>query len=100
MSVVKRVGVFSVGKVMGVLYAIVGLILGGVISLSVLLGAAASGSHEGIPAAIFGAGAIVIIPLLYGSLGLIGGIIMAALYNLVASIIGGVEVEITSGLSE
>jgi hypothetical protein len=97
MSVVKRVGVFSVGKVVGVLYALVGLIAGGVISMISLLGAAASGSHEGLPGAIFGVGAIVIIPLLYGATGLIGGIIMAALYNLIASMIGGVEVEITSG---
>jgi len=97
MSVVKSVGIFSVGKVMCALYAIVGLIVGGVFSMVSLLGAAASGSHEGLPGAIFGAGAFIIIPLLYGATGLIGGIIIAALYNLIASMIGGVEVEITSG---
>lgn len=96
MSVVKRVGIFSVGKVVGALYALVGLIAGGVISLFSLAGAAASGIDQGLPGLIFGAGAVVIIPLLYGAIGLIGGIIIGALYNLIASMIGGVEVEIIS----
>jgi len=97
MSVVKRVGIFSVGKVMGALYALIGLIAGAFISLFSLLGAAVGGgSTEGIAGAIFGIGAIMIVPLLYGVFGLIGGIIMAALYNLIASMIGGVEIEIVS----
>ena len=96
MSVVKRVGIFSVGKVLGAVYALVGLIAGGVISLISLAGAAASGSREGIAGAFFGVGAIVIVPPLYGAVGFIGGIIVAAFYNLIASLIGGIEVEIVT----
>src|SRR5262245_66362722 len=97
MSVVKRVGIFSVGKVVGALYALLGLIAGGVISLISLLGAAASVSSEGIAGVMFGVGAVVIIPLFYGAIGFIGGIISAALYNVIASTVGGIEIDIASG---
>ncbi|MGH9937107.1 MAG: hypothetical protein ACREAM_12720 [Blastocatellia bacterium] len=94
MAVVKRVRVLSVGKVLGVLYALLGLLLGGILSLLSLAGAVASGLDEGIAGVLFGVGAVVIVPLFYGGVGFIGGIIMAALYNLVASFIGGIEVEL------
>jgi hypothetical protein len=38
-----------------------------------------------------GAGAIILMPIMYGIMGFIGGIISAALYNLLAGIIGGIE---------
>jgi hypothetical protein len=96
MAVVRRVKALSVGKVMGVLYAMVGLIIGAPFSLITLVGSISSvSSGQNNPfAALFGVGAVVFLPLLYGIFGFIGGIIMAALYNLVASIIGGIEVEL------
>jgi len=45
---------------------------------------------------LFGIGAIVIVPIFYGAIGFIGGIISAAIYNLIGSTIGGIEVEIVS----
>jgi hypothetical protein len=96
MAVVRRVGIFSVGKVMGVLYALMGLVIGGVFSLLSLLGAAARGLDGGIAAGLFGAGAIVVVPLFYGAIGFIAGIIFAALYNMIGSTVGGIEVEIVS----
>jgi hypothetical protein len=96
MAVVKRVGVLSVGKVMGILYALLGLIIGGLFSLFSLAGAVVGGAggQENVLAMLFGVGAVVILPLFYGVIGFIGGIITAALYNLVASYIGGIEVEL------
>ena len=95
---VKRIGVLSVGKVMGAMYVVIGLILGGLLSLFALAGGGAgpNGPAGPAPAALFGAAAIIILPLLYGVLGFIGGIITGALYNLVASTIGGIEMELTS----
>ena len=92
--IVKSVGVLSVGKVLGCLYAMLGLIIGGFLTLLSLAGAAAGGRDAGPAALLVGVGAIVIIPVIYGGIGFIGGIIMAALYNVVASVIGGIEFEL------
>ena len=43
---------------------------------------------------LFGVVAIVAMPLLYGGMGFISGLISAALYNLVAGFVGGLEVEL------
>lgn len=92
--ILKSVGVFSVGKVFACLYAMLGLILGGLFSLLSLAGVAAGGMNAGPGALIFGAGAIIVLPIFYGVIGFIGGIITGALYNVAASIAGGVEIEL------
>jgi len=106
--VVKRVGVLSVGKVFACLYALLGLIVGGIISLlalaSALAGAAAGGAppeaqHSGAVALVLGAGAIIIMPILYGLGGFLGGMIGAVLYNVAAAIVGGIEIELTQRAS-
>lgn len=96
MAVVKRVKALSVGKVTGVLYALLGLIAGALFSLASLAGSVlGSASGQDNPFAIlFGVGSIVLFPVFYGIAGFIGGIITAALYNLAASFVGGVEVEL------
>ncbi len=96
MAVVKRVGVVSVGKVMGGIYALIGLIGGAIFSLVSLLGIATSGAQESLMAGLFGIGAIVVLPILYGIVGFIGGILFGAAYNLIGSTIGGIEVDIES----
>jgi hypothetical protein len=95
--IVKSVGVLSVGKMLGCLYALLGLLIGGLLSLIALAGAAAGANKQGIPAMLFGAGAVIVIPIFYGVIGFIGGIISAALYNVVASAIGGIEIELIRG---
>jgi hypothetical protein len=93
--VLKRVGAVSLAKVMGTLYVFVGLLIGGVFSLISLAGLAAQ-QQEG-PAVfgfLFGAGAVIWIPVVYGLLGFIGALIMAGFYNLVAGMVGGVRLEI------
>jgi len=99
--IIKSVGVLSVGKVMGCIYAVFGLIAGGLFSLISLAGAAIGGQNQGGPAALFfGVGAIIFFPILYGVMGFIAGIIGSALYNLIASLIGGIEVELSQGRTE
>lgn len=43
---------------------------------------------------LFGVGAIIFLPIMYGIMGFIGGAIMAFVYNVVAGIAGGVELEL------
>ncbi len=100
--VVKKFGVLSAGKVLGALYALLGLIIGAFTALFSLLGAAigAAGaeSTEGAGAALggvfIGVGSIIFFPLFYGILGFIGGLLSAFLYNLIAGLIGGVKIEL------
>ena len=40
-----------------------------------------------------GIAAVIVMPIIYGVLGFIGGIISAAMYNLIAGFVGGIEME-------
>jgi hypothetical protein len=99
--VLRRVGVLSCGKVMGILYAGMGLIFGAFFALISLAGVVIPQQGQGNNPMGFmlvgGAAALIIAPIIYGILGFIGGIIMAALYNVVASIVGGLELEFDGG---
>ena len=99
MQAISRIGVLSLAKMLAVTYAFLGLFIGGVISLFALMGAAvgsaAGGDSGGTVAMLFGAGAVVILPIVYGCIGFVGGLIMAPLYTLVAKVVGGIEVELS-----
>jgi hypothetical protein len=100
-TTIRRVGVLSVGKVMGLVYAFLGLIGGAMVALFSTLGGAfgAAMSEETGSAmfgAMFGVGAIIIFPLLYGCFGFIGGLIGGAVYNLVSGFVGGIELELSA----
>ncbi len=84
MSVLKRIGVLSFAKIYGAIGAIIGFILGLVVSL---VGVAA-GSFGA-----FGVFSIVILPIIYGLLMFIMGAVSAFLYNVIAKRVGGVELE-------
>jgi hypothetical protein len=43
---------------------------------------------------LFGVGSIIFLPIFYGILGFIGGLITAWTYNLVARFAGGLEIEL------
>ena len=90
MQKVKRIGVLSLAKLLGILYAIFGLIVGALFALLPLFGFNAD--ETGL---FFGTVSIIIFPILYGIMGFIGGLITAFFYNLIAGKIGGLEVEIT-----
>ena len=95
--VLKRLGVMSVAKFAGVFYAGIGLLVGLMFAgLSSVAGMAGAEWHD-MPSwmgPIFGVGAIVFLPLLYGVLGFIFGAIAAGVYNIFSGIIGGIEVEL------
>ena len=86
--VIRRIGVWSVSKLYGALSAAMGLILGAVFALIGMAGGMASAMQEsgggpgaGLVGMMFGVGAIIILPIFYGVLGLVMGAIGAALYN-------------------
>jgi hypothetical protein len=97
MMVITRVNPVSAAKVAGLLYVVIGLIAGAFVSLVAMGGAAmgAAGGDNGGPlfGAIFGVGAIVLLPIFYGVFGFIGTLIMAWLFNIAAGMVGGVEIE-------
>ncbi|WP_342305110.1 hypothetical protein [Methanolobus sp. ZRKC5] len=90
---IKKVGVLSLGKILAVLYAIMGLILGAFMTLASLTIGAMS-YHAGMGGMFFGAGAIIILPIFYGILGFITGIITALIFNVATGFIGGLEIEV------
>ncbi|HSR67277.1 MAG TPA: hypothetical protein VLU25_04995 [Acidobacteriota bacterium] len=95
--VIRRFGIFSVAKIFGAVYGTMGLIFGCMLALASLAGGLSAMSdvpEGGIIGAVLGVGAIIILPLFYGIIGMIGGAISAALYNLFASMVGGVQVDL------
>lgn len=92
--VIRRVGVFSLAKVSGALYAVLGLLIGACISLFSVIGSSFAPKDSAFGGMIFGVAAIVVVPIFYGVLGFIMSAIMAAIYNLIASWVGGVEIEV------
>ena len=93
--IVKRVGVLSVAKVYGALTAAMGLLFGLVLAAASSIGFGAAGDNAPpFIGAMFGAGAVILLPIFYGCMGLIGGAIGAALYNVFAGLVGGVSIEV------
>lgn len=91
--VITRVGPLSVAKVAGLLYVVLGLLAGGLLSLFAMAGFAAGASDRSPFAALFGVGAVILFPILYGCFGFVMTLVMAWLFNIVVGITGGVEVE-------
>jgi len=93
--VIKRFEPLSVGKVAGVLYAALGLIVGAVVSVAALVGGFSADSAFGpFAGGLAGVAALVLLPIFYGGLGLIAAIIAAWLYNLAAGFVGGIEIDV------
>jgi hypothetical protein len=92
--VVKSVGVVSVGKMYGAITGAMGLLFGIGIALFSVLGAGLADTTESaFLGPVLGVGAVIVLPIFYGVLGFIGGVIGAALYNLFAAMVGGVVIQ-------
>ena len=100
MATVKRIGPGSAFKVGLVTYAILGLIVGGIMAFfSIVAGSLGSLANEAAGARAFGfglgLGAVIVFPIVYGLIGGVAAAIGAVLYNLVAGWVGGLEVDIS-----
>lgn len=103
--IVKSIRVLSLAKIMGTIYATLGLIFGLIFSLVSVLGIAvgslvesANGNPEALVGTLFGllfgVGAVIVLPILYGTMGFLAGLLVSAIYNFAARTIGGVELEV------
>jgi cytochrome c biogenesis factor len=96
----KRIGVGSAARMAAVLYAVMGLIVGGFLAVCSVMGAAftkmasSESSGAGIFGLFFGVGAVLIMPPLYAICGGVMAAITAWLYNGVAKMAGGIEVDL------
>jgi hypothetical protein len=84
---------------LGALYACMGLVIGAIFTIVSLIGGAlgmASGNDlaAGFVGLLFGVGAIIILPIFYGVIGVITGAIGGLIYNFVAGVAGGIELEL------
>ena len=99
---IKRIAPLQAGKMLGVLYGCMGLIFLPIFLLAGMAGAFAQQTQQtqgaaGAPAAaiialMFGMG--IFMPIIYGVMGFVFGVLGAAVYNLIARWIGGIEVEV------
>ena len=92
--VINRIAPFSLAKISGTLYAALGLIFGALFSLIAMAGMAA-GNGNSMFGALFGVGAIILFPIFYGCIGFVASLIGAWLYNVLAGMVGGVELDVT-----
>ena len=100
--VIKRVDPMSAAKIGGVLYALLGLIIGAFVTIGAMafggmMSSLSDQSSSSGPGAmvgmLFGAGSIIILPICYGILGFIGALISAFIYNIAARFTGGIQVD-------
>lgn len=101
MATVKRVAPGSAFKIGLVMYAMLGLVLGIFMAfISMVAGSLGALGESAAPGAKLlgfgmGFGAIILFPIGYGIIGGIFAAIGAAIYNLVAGWVGGLEVDIS-----
>ena len=89
MAQIKRFSIGQAAKFLGVLYLLFGLLF---IPFFLVIGMMAPNDEPGF---FFGGTMMAVaMPVIYGVMGVVGGAIGAALYNLVAGWVGGIEVEL------
>ncbi|MBI5835717.1 MAG: hypothetical protein HZB25_00600 [Candidatus Eisenbacteria bacterium] len=96
--VLKRINVVSAARISGVMGACAGLVVGGVVSVSMIVGTSFSllsrgTSGFGGEVMTLGVFAVLGLPLMYGILGCIYGLVGSAVYNFLAPRVGGLEVD-------
>jgi hypothetical protein len=96
--IVRRIGPWSVGRVYGAMMATLGLLFGGCVALLSLVGLGLAGNNDpnvpGWLGAVLGVGAVIVLPVFYGTMGLLMGALMAFLYNIFAGMVGGIDLDV------
>ena len=84
--------VLSVGKVYALTLAFLGFIV--VIFVAIIGSAFNAYDRGGLLGPSLGIASIILFPIIYGIIGFLAGIIGAAIYNLIAKLVGGIEIEL------
>ncbi len=95
--IVRHIGVWSAARMYAIISAGIGLFIGLCVALVSLIGGAMAAANSDMPSwamPIFGVGSIVVFPILYGVMGLIGGAIGAVLFNFGARFGGGLQIDV------
>src|SRR5689334_21110922 len=95
----RRIGMLSAARILGVIYALLGLVVGACVFVFTLMGAAFGAGNQLLAGLVGSAVIIVLAPLFYGLIGFVGGIVLAATYNFVASFAGGIQIELQPAAS-
>jgi hypothetical protein len=90
---IKRVAPLQLGKISGLVYAILGLLICPIFLLAFVFAPAAQ-AQQRVGVMALGAGFALFLPVLYGIAGFVGGVVSAFIYNIIAKWIGGIEVEV------
>ena len=93
---ITKIGVMPFAKMLAAIYVGIGLLIGLFVAVLALFGAALPSSGTSFPGLfglMFGVGAVIFFPIMYGIMGLVIGALMALLYNFIAPKIGGIKLE-------
>lgn len=83
--VLVKIAPWATGRILAVLYLIVGIVVAPIMMIAALV------SPETNPAGRAGGLMVAfMMPFIYGGIGLVGGVIMALLYNACAKFLGGI----------
>jgi hypothetical protein len=108
MSTIRRIGILSLAKFLGILYGGLGLIAGLIVTLISLSGSIISrvlsqnpfaqsfqGNSQGpIVSVLFGIGAIIFLPIIYGIFGFLIGIVVGFIANIALRLSGGIQLKL------
>ncbi len=90
----KRIAPLQAGKVLGVLYGAMSVLIVPLFALFTTMAAiAGGGGRSAAMPMMFGLGMIFFAPIMYAAMGFLCGVVGAWLYNLIAGWLGGFEVE-------
>lgn len=96
--ILKRIEPISCAKIYGVVCVLIGLLAGIIVAgIAWAMEQVFTGmGEEAYPVGLgylFGAGAIISYPIFYGIFGFVAGFLSAVVYNWIAGLIGGIELE-------
>ena len=94
MERIEKINALSLGKTLGIFCAFAGLIIGIGTTIFLLTGSVINLAGSNIQGPMFGVWSIIILPIVYGILGFISGMLIALIYNLISMKTGGLEIKL------
>lgn len=99
MRELKRIDPFSTAKIAGVIYLIITAVILVPFSLIMMLFVTSNSFKPSVPESIFFGGAFFLfLPIAYAVIGYLATLLSCAVYNLVASWVGGIKYEVEDSI--